>query len=123
MRLNLIRNSVFRPCVVNSTRVLPLKSEFLDTIRRNLARINIWRVKVNGEPQEMFRPYYLATRLLMDLLKQHNDKGAAVIDSLLVEKAVQNRNWDLLERESGAEGRKSLQKRLRGLVDGLLKAC
>ncbi len=59
------------------------KSEFLETIRRNLARINIWRVKVNGEPQEMFRPYYLVTRVLMELLNQHNDKGAAVIESLL----------------------------------------
>ena len=44
-------------------------------------------------------------------------------DSLLIEKAVQNRNWDLLERESGTEGRKALQQRLRGLVDALLKAC
>jgi diguanylate cyclase (GGDEF)-like protein len=59
------------------------KSEFLDTIRRNLARINIWRVKVSGEPQEMFRPYYLMTRVLVDLLQQHPDKGAAVIESLL----------------------------------------
>jgi len=59
------------------------KSEFLDTIRRSLARINLWRVKVSGEPRENFRPYYLVTRVLMDLLNQHNDKGAAVIDNLL----------------------------------------
>ncbi len=64
------------------------KSEFLETIRRNLARINIWRVKVSGEPQEMFRPYYLFTRILLELLKQHPDKGASVIDSLIpVERA------------------------------------
>ena len=44
-------------------------------------------------------------------------------DNLLIEKAVQNRNWDLLERESGAEGRKTLQQRLRRLVDALLNAC
>jgi len=44
-------------------------------------------------------------------------------DSLLVEKAIQNRNWGLLERESSEEGRKTLQWRLRGLVDALLKAC
>lgn len=44
-------------------------------------------------------------------------------DPLLIEKAVQNRDWKLLERESGAEGRKHLQQRLRGLVDALRKAC
>jgi tRNA(Met) cytidine acetyltransferase len=44
-------------------------------------------------------------------------------DTLLIEKAIQNRNWNLLERESGAEGRKVLQQRLRGQVDALLKAC
>lgn len=44
-------------------------------------------------------------------------------DSLLIEKAVQNRDWKLLERESGADGRKQLQQRLRGLIEALLKAC
>jgi len=44
-------------------------------------------------------------------------------DSLLIEKAVQNRDWKLLERESGADGRRQLQQRLRGLVDALRKAC
>jgi len=44
-------------------------------------------------------------------------------DSLLIEKAIQNRSWDFLERESGSEGRKTLQQRLRGQVDALLKAC
>ncbi len=44
-------------------------------------------------------------------------------DNLLVEKAVQNRSWEMLERESGSEGRKQLQQRLRSQVDELLKAC
>jgi len=44
-------------------------------------------------------------------------------DTLLIEKAVQNRAWNLLERESGAEGRRQLQRRLRGLVDDLRKDC
>jgi tRNA(Met) cytidine acetyltransferase len=47
-----------------------------------------------------------------------DDPGA-----LLIEKAVQNRNWELLERESGAEGRKQLQQRLRGQVEALCKDC
>ncbi len=59
------------------------KSEFLDTIRRNLARINIWRIKVSGDPQEMFRPYYLMTAILVKLLRQHSDKGAEIIQELL----------------------------------------
>ena len=42
---------------------------------------------------------------------------------LLVEKAIQNRNWELLERESAAEGRKQLQQRLRGQVEALCKDC
>jgi hypothetical protein len=44
-------------------------------------------------------------------------------DGLLVEKAVQNRDWALLERESAAEGRRQLQQRLREQVDVLFKAC
>jgi tRNA(Met) cytidine acetyltransferase len=43
--------------------------------------------------------------------------------TLLIEKAIQNRNWELLERESGAEGRKQLQRRLRGQVEALCKDC
>jgi hypothetical protein len=43
--------------------------------------------------------------------------------ALLIEKAVQNRNWKLLERESVAEGRKQLQQRLRGQVEALRKDC
>jgi tRNA(Met) C34 N-acetyltransferase TmcA len=42
-------------------------------------------------------------------------------DRLLIEKAVQNRDWKLLERESGSEGRRQLQQRLRGLVAALRK--
>lgn len=42
---------------------------------------------------------------------------------LLVEKAIQNRPWRQLEREQRGEGRRQLQKRLRGLVEAELKAC
>ena len=50
-------------------------------------------------------------------------QSSAEPDGLLVEKAVQNRDWELLERESGAEGRRQLQQRLREQVDVLFKAC
>ncbi len=44
-------------------------------------------------------------------------------DHLLIEKVIQNRDWDRLERGSPGEGRKQLQKRLRSLVEAELKAC
>ena len=42
---------------------------------------------------------------------------------LLVEKAVQNRAWEHIEREAGDEGRRQLLRRLRGLVEALGKPC
>ena len=41
-------------------------------------------------------------------------------DHLLIEKAIQNRAWERLPREAVGEGRKQLQKRLRGLVEAML---
>ncbi len=58
------------------------KSEFLETIRRSLARTKAWRVKVSGDHQEMFRPYYLMTRILVNLLSYRGDQGTAIIASL-----------------------------------------
>jgi len=58
------------------------KTEFLETIRRSLARTKAWRVKVSGDPQEMFRPYYLMTRILVNLLSYRGDQGNAIIASL-----------------------------------------
>lgn len=43
------------------------------------------------------------------------------VDPLLIEKAVQNRDWSLLVRETGADGRKQLLRRLRRLVEAQLK--
>ncbi|MFT5398863.1 MAG: tRNA(Met) cytidine acetyltransferase [Planctomycetota bacterium] len=43
------------------------------------------------------------------------------IDPLLIEKAVQNRHWQMIPRGDGSEGRKQLQLRLRGLVADLTK--
>ena len=58
------------------------KTEFLETIRRSLAHTRAWRVKVSGDPQEMFRPYYLMTRILVNLLSYRGDQGNAIIASL-----------------------------------------
>ncbi len=58
------------------------KTEFLEAIRRNLARSKTWHLKVNGNPQEMYRPYYLATKILEGLLKLRDDLGMAVFENL-----------------------------------------
>ena len=52
------------------------KSEFLGAVRQNLAKRKILQAKVNGISQEMFRPYYLATNILINILNQRKDKGA-----------------------------------------------
>ncbi|MGD9074472.1 MAG: diguanylate cyclase [Desulfobacteraceae bacterium] len=58
------------------------KTEFLEAIRQNLSRKKIWQVKVNGASQEMFRPYYLITKILIDILNKRKDKGEKVLENL-----------------------------------------
>lgn len=58
------------------------KSEFLESIRRSLTRAKARHIKVGGDPQEMFRPYYLMARILVSLLGNRGDQGAAIIAGL-----------------------------------------
>ena len=58
------------------------KTEFLEAVRQNLAKKKIRQVKVNGTSQEMFRPYYLITNILIDILNQREDKGAKILEGL-----------------------------------------
>ncbi len=58
------------------------KTEFLEAVRQNLAKKKIWQVKVNGSSQEMFRPYYLITNILIEILNQREDKGARILEGL-----------------------------------------
>ncbi len=58
------------------------KTTFLDSIRGTLAKNDVSLVKLNGIHKEQFRPYYLATNLLVALLNQQPDKGAGVFESL-----------------------------------------
>ena len=69
------------------------------------------------------RPFDLCFASLQPLVMSAIAHGRQEIPALLVEKAVQNRPWRQLPRESGDEGRKQLQQRLRHLVDDLMKAC
>ena len=58
---------------------------------------------------------------LQKYVMQRVAEDAGDVDPLLIEKAIQNRAWDRLPRETVGEGRKQLQKRLRGLVEAMLK--
>ena len=58
------------------------KTEFLDTIRRNLAKSKTWQASVSGQSQELYRPYYTTEKILVEILRQRNDKGIKVLQSL-----------------------------------------
>lgn len=58
------------------------KTEFLEAVRQNLAKKKVWQVKINGVSQEMFRPYYLITKILLEIMNQREDKGAQILESL-----------------------------------------
>jgi diguanylate cyclase (GGDEF)-like protein len=80
------------------------KSTFLETIRLQLAADEkALQVKVNGKPQELFRPYYLVTNIIVDLLNQKEDKGIGVIDSLKPEE-IAYLSRILPQLESSEEG-------------------
>jgi diguanylate cyclase (GGDEF)-like protein len=58
------------------------KSAFLKEVQRNLEDLTVPLVRVYGSPQELFRPYYLASNLLVELLNRREDKGKSVLDAL-----------------------------------------
>jgi len=58
---------------------------------------------------------------LQKFVMQRAAQSPSSLEDLLIEKAVQNRKWEKLHRESGSVGRGQLQLRLRGLVDALIK--
>lgn len=69
------------------------------------------------------RPFDLCFASLQPQVMHAIAHSRQEIPALLVEKAVQNRPWRHLPRESGDEGRKQLQQRLRLLVDALVNPC
>ena len=59
------------------------KTAMLEAISQNLQDHDLfWVVRVSGVQQEGFRPYYLMTSILIDLLNQHEGSGAHVLESL-----------------------------------------
>ncbi|MDH3386834.1 MAG: GNAT family N-acetyltransferase [Gammaproteobacteria bacterium] len=69
------------------------------------------------------KPFELCFASLQKYVMRRVARSSLAPDRLLIEKAVQNRDWALLGREPGTDGRRQLQQRLRGLVDALMKAC
>jgi len=62
-------------------------------------------------------------KFIMRCVAQSVGQDNRYFDNLLIEKTIQNRDWDRLEREPATGGRKQLQNRLRGLVEAELKPC
>lgn len=59
------------------------KTTLLEAVRRNLKTYGAFVVtKVSGDPQEAGRPYYLAARILLNLLNQQGEEGAKLVESL-----------------------------------------
>jgi len=58
------------------------KTEFLETIKRNISESEDWQIKINGKAQELFRPYYLTTNMLIETFNRLPDKGVKIFDSL-----------------------------------------
>jgi len=58
------------------------KSEFLETIQKNISVSEDWQIKVNGVAQELFRPYYLTTNILIETFKRLPDNGAKIFEGL-----------------------------------------
>ncbi|MEJ2724191.1 MAG: diguanylate cyclase [Deltaproteobacteria bacterium] len=59
------------------------KSMFLETVQRSLAQSrSIVQIRVSGNPQELYRPYYLVGHMVTTLLQRRDDKGEPVFSSL-----------------------------------------
>jgi diguanylate cyclase (GGDEF)-like protein len=59
------------------------KTTFVEAVRRNLAGDDTFcTVKVVGDQQEAYRPYYLASRILVAMLNQRHDKGLELVKEL-----------------------------------------
>lgn len=58
------------------------KSEFLGAIQQSLPKNKIWQISVSATPQEMFRPYYIMTSILHEMLKQQPDKGKEILENM-----------------------------------------
>ncbi len=97
------------------------RTAFLEVIRQAVPNKEFHLVHVNGARQEAFRPYYLATKILIALLSQQSDKGSAVLDGLSPnELAYLARLLPQLERSQGVQPEKDDATLQAGIFSTLL---
>jgi diguanylate cyclase (GGDEF)-like protein len=58
------------------------KTSFLDIVHRNLEKTKLNTVRVSGVNQESFRPYYLVSYIVTELLNQREDKGVGILEAM-----------------------------------------
>ncbi len=58
------------------------KTSFLDTLQRNLEKSKASPVRVAGVHQESFRPYYLISYIIIELMNRREDKGTGILRAL-----------------------------------------
>ena len=58
------------------------KTSFLDIIQRNLEKTKLHTVRVSGVIQESFRPYYLVSYIVTELMNHSEDKGVGILDTM-----------------------------------------
>ena len=61
------------------------KTTFLEAVRQAVSREEFQVVQVHGVRQEGYRPYYLATNILLALLNQRPDRGEDIFGGLSVD--------------------------------------
>ncbi|MBW1667456.1 MAG: diguanylate cyclase [Deltaproteobacteria bacterium] len=98
------------------------KSMFLEAVKRQLSRArSLVQAKVSGTPQELFRPYYLIGNILVNLLREREDKGEGIVESLSgEEKAYLSRILPQVG-EADSAGKKEEKERRKGIFDTLVK--
>jgi len=58
------------------------KTSFLDIVHRNLEKTKLNTIRVSGVNQESFRPYYLVSYIVTELMNQREDKGVGILEAM-----------------------------------------
>jgi len=58
------------------------KTSFLDIVHRNLEKTKLTTIRVSGVTQESFRPYYLISYIVTELMNQREDKGIGILEAM-----------------------------------------
>lgn len=58
------------------------KTSFLDVVERNLEKTNLTTLRVSGVIQESFRPYYLVSYIVTELMNQREDMAVGLLDAM-----------------------------------------